>query len=157
MSGTVDKAYFLRNKFIPLLRKINPDKQPAWGKMNLHQMIEHMSYAMRQANGKDKYTLETPEEYMPKMEAFLMSDKPFKENTPNKLLPDDPEPPKHETIEASIEELKQEIEDFFDLFADEPSLKLTNPFFGELNYERWVQLLYKHAWHHLKQFGVGTE
>lgn len=157
MSHTADKANFLRNRYIPLLQKINPLQDPKWGKMNVHQMIEHMSYAFRQANGKDKYDILTPSEHLPKMEAFLMSEKPFRENTPNKLLPDDPDAPKSETVDAALVELQVEIEDFFKVFADEPSLKITNPFFGELNYERQIQLLHKHAWHHLKQFGVTGE
>ncbi|MCB0698732.1 MAG: hypothetical protein H6551_00735 [Chitinophagales bacterium] len=157
MSGTIEKAAFLRNKFIPLLRTIDPEQKPLWGKMNVHQMIEHMSYSMRQANGKDKYTLLTSQELLPRMESFLMSEKPFRENTPNKLLPDDPEAPIQPTIEAAIEELQEEIEDFFDVYNSEPSLIITNPFFGHLNYERQVQLLYKHALHHLKQFGVSQE
>lgn len=157
MSGTIEKARFLRNKFIPLLRTINPEQKPLWGKMNVQQMIEHMSYSMRQANGKDKYTVLTPEEHLPKMQSFLMSEKPFRENTPNQLLPDIPDAPKQPTIEAAIEELQEEIEDFFDVYGNDPALVLTNPFFGNLNYERQVQLLYKHALHHLKQFGVEQE
>lgn len=154
MSGTIEKANFLRNKFIPRLTTISPDTVPHWGKMNLHHMIEHMSYSFRQANGRDEYSIMTPEEHIPKMQAFLESDKPFRENTPNKLLPDDPEPPKTGTIPLALEELKGEIEHFFAVFARHPDMKLTNPFFGVLNYEQWVKLLYKHAWHHLRQFGV---
>ena len=157
MSGTIEKASFLRNKLIPYLRRIPAGEEPRWGKMNPHQMIEHMSYSLRQANGREKYELVTNEELLPKMQAFLMSEKEFRENTPNQLLPDTPPPPKHENIETSLDELKDEIEYFLDVFAKEPSLKLTHPFFGALGYEQWVQLLHKHAWHHLKQFGVTGE
>lgn len=154
MSGTIEKAAFLRNKFIPLLTTIAPGTQPRWGKMNLHQMIEHMSYSLRQANGREEYVIVTPEEHLERMRAFLESEKPFRENTPNKLLPDDPEPPKTANIALALEELKGEIEHFFDVFRAHPDKKITNPFFGVLNYEQWVQLLHKHAWHHLRQFGV---
>lgn len=154
MSGTIDKAHFLRNDWTTYLRKIPANAEPKWGKMNPQQMVEHMAYSLRQASGKEKYELVTEEQYVPKMQAFLMSEKEFKENTPNQLLPDTPPAPKHDTIEASIKELQDEIEHFFEVFAKEPSLKLTNPFFGELGYEQWVQLLHKHAWHHLKQFGI---
>ncbi len=154
MSGTIEKANFLRNKFISMLTTISPVTVPNWGKMNLHQMIEHMSYSFRQANGKEEYPMITPEEHITKMQAFLESDKPFRENTPNKLLPDDPEPPKTATIPLALEELKREIEHFFEVFARHPDKKITNPIFGVLSYEQWVKLLYKHAWHHLRQFGV---
>lgn len=154
MSGTIEKANFLRNKFIPRLTTISPEAVPLWGKMNLHQMIEHMSYSFRQANGREEYTIVTPEEHIPRMQAFLESDKPFRENTPNQLLPDDPEPAKTATIPLALEELKGEIEHFFEVFARHPDKKITNPFFGVLSYEQWVKLLYKHAWHHLRQFEV---
>lgn len=154
MSGTIEKANFIRNKFIPHLRTISSEEKGRWGKMNVHQMIEHMSGAMRQASGRDPYTIVTTEEHLPKMQAFLMSDKPFRENTPNALLPDEPEAPKHATVEEALEELKIEIEHFFEVFAKDPNKKITNPFFGELNYEQQVQLLHKHCLHHLKQFGV---
>lgn len=149
-----EKAQFLKNELADKYRSINPSTAALWGKMNPHQMIEHMSYSFRQANGKDSYTCVTPEEHLPRMQAFLMSDKPFKENTPNQLLPDTPAPPVRATVADSLAELQQEIDDFFNLFEQAPSLVLTNPFFGDLNYEMWVQLLHKHGWHHLKQFGV---
>ena len=91
MSGTIEKANFLRNKFIPKLTTISEVTVPLWGKMNLHQMIEHMSYSFRQANGREEYSIITPEEHIPRMQAFLESDKPFRENTPNQLLPEEPE------------------------------------------------------------------
>lgn len=154
MENLSAKAYFLRNEFIDKLKKIDPATKPLWGKMNLHQMIEHMSYSLRQANGKDTYDCVTPEENIPRMQAFLMSDKPFKENTPNQLLPDTPDAPKRNDIDDALVELKMETEDFFRAFEKTPDRTITNPFFGDLNYDMWVQLLHKHAWHHLKQFGV---
>ncbi|WP_276132217.1 DinB family protein [Polluticoccus soli] len=154
MENLSAKAYFLRNEFIDKLKQIEPATKPLWGKMNLHQMIEHMSYSLRQANGKDQYDCVTPEENIPRMQAFLMSEKPFKENTPNQLLPEDPETPKQKDIDDALAELKTETEDFFKVFEKTPDRVITNPFFGDLNYEMWVQLLHKHARHHLKQFGV---
>lgn len=154
MESITQKAYFLRNNFVNKLRDIKPGTIPLWGKMNVQQMIEHMSYSLRQASGKELYSIVTPEENLQRMQQFLMSDKPFRENTPNQLLPDEPGTPKQESVEAALLELQNEIEYFFHIFDKEPDKKITNPFFGELNYEMWVQLLHKHAWHHLKQFGV---
>ncbi len=154
MESITQKAYFLRNNFVNKIREIAPNTVPAWGKMNLQQMTEHMSYALRQASGKDTYHIMTPEENLPRMQQFLMSDKPFRENTPNQLLPDEPAAPAQPSMEASLLELQNEIEYFFEVFNKEPDKEITNPFFGHLNYEMQVQLLHKHAWHHLRQFGV---
>lgn len=154
MSKHIEKASFLRNKLVPMLGTIKADEPARWGKMNALQMIDHISYAFREASGKEERTITTPEEHLPKMYAFMMSEKPFRENTPNALLPDEPEPAKHATMSAALEELKTEMEHFFGVFASYPDKKITNPFFGHLNFEEWVQLLHKHSWHHLKQFGV---
>jgi hypothetical protein len=156
MENIQGKASFLKNEFVNTLAEIAPDTKGLWGKMNVHQMIEHMSFSFRQANGKDKYALLTPEENVPKMQAFLMSDKPFRENTPNPIIGDDTIPVKNATIQAALNELQTEINDFLALHETKPDTVLTNPFFGDLNYDMWVQLLYKHSLHHLKQFGFSS-
>ncbi|RYE24379.1 MAG: hypothetical protein EOP51_07535 [Sphingobacteriales bacterium] len=154
MENINQKAYFLRNDYLTALQSIDPATLPAWGKMDLQQMIEHMSYSFRQANGKDVHTtIVTPEEHVPKMHAFLMTEKPFRENTINPMLPETPDTHKHGTMQEALLELKVEIDQFFKVFETNPNRKFTNPLFGELTYEMWVQLLYKHAVHHLAQYG----
>lgn len=154
MENIQAKANFLRNEYVKLLGTINPATKGLWGKMNVQQMIEHMSYSMRQASGKELYTILTAEEHLPCMQAFLVSEKPFRENTPNQLLPDEPEAAKQPDIQSALNELEDEINYFFSVYENEPGKIITNPFFGNLGYEQQVQLLHKHAWHHLRQFGV---
>lgn len=149
-----EKVAFLRYDLLKKLEAIDPSTQPLWGKMNVHQMIEHLSYSLREASGKTISKLETAEEHVPKMQAFLNSDKPFRENTPNKLLPDTPPSPKHASIKDSLDELQQELNHFFAVYENEPGKKITNPFFGDLDYDMQVKLLYKHVLHHLRQFRV---
>ena len=150
-----DKEHFLKKSFISLLQQIPSDSQPAWGKMSLQQMIEHFSDTVRTASGKliPKKVL-TKEEELPKMQAFLKSDKPFRENTPNPLMPEVPAPVRHASLTAAITELQGELTYFFDVFGANSKLMTTNPFFGDLDYNLNVQFLYKHAVHHLRQFGV---
>jgi hypothetical protein len=90
------------------------------------------------------------------MQAYLMSEKPFRENTPNALMPETPIPVKHASVKKAIDELQSELDYFFEVFKNEPGKKVTNPFFGELDYEMSVRLLHKHATHHLRQFGVAA-
>ena len=149
-----EKVHFLKNECIPVLTNLDANAPSKWGKMNVQQMIEHMSEYMRMGSGKQPQVLLTPEDRLHKMQAFLMSEKPFQENTPNVLLPDIPPPVNHATIQDALVELQTEIDHFFDSFANAPHKTVINPFFGGLNYEMSVQLLHKHAWHHLKQFGV---
>jgi hypothetical protein len=154
MENLQSKEEFLRSEYVKMLLNLDPNAGACWGKMNVQQMVEHMSDYVRIANGKSVYAIHTPADRIPKMQAFLMSEKPFQENTPNPLMPDIPAAVKHANKEAAIEELKNELDHFFNVFHKEPGKTLDNPFFGTLNYEQQIQLLHKHATHHLKQFGV---
>ena len=83
-----EKIDFLQNRFITLLKKIPTDTVPHWGKMTLQQMIEHFSDYTRIASGKTTFPdIVTPAENLERAREFLMSDKPFRENTPNPLMP----------------------------------------------------------------------
>ena len=153
-SSMQEQEDFLRKEYVPLLSTIDPATPPAWGKMNLQQAIEHMSDSFRQANGKDPKDCINPPEVVEKMQAFLMSDKPFRENTPNVQMPEEPLPARFDNVDDSLGELQMEINDFFDAFDQDKHRLITNPFFGDLDFEKWVRLLHKHAVHHLRQFGV---
>jgi hypothetical protein len=148
-----DKAQFLREEFIPLLEQLPSETKPAWGKMTVQQMIEHFSDSVGIASGKIVHTdIITPPEHLEKMRSFLESEKPFRENTVNPLMPEVPAPVRNPSKAEAVKELKEELTFFFSVF-EKNNLQVTrNPFFGDLNYEQNIQLLYKHALHHLRQF-----
>jgi hypothetical protein len=151
----IEKENFLRTRFVPLLQRLDPATAPAWGKMNLQQMIEHFAHdAVACASGRLKIEkIITPPENLQKMREFMMSEKPFRENTMNPLLPADPPALRYKTAQAAIGALQEELICFFEVFKNDPNLLTRNPFFGDLNFEQNVQLLHKHAVHHLRQFG----
>ncbi len=149
------KISFLKTDFISLLRQISSDTLPAWGKMSLQQMIEHFADAVKLASAKTAISkIYTPAENLPKMQQFLASDKPFRENTVNPLMPEAPAPVRNKSVENAIAELKTELDYFFAVFETKGLQQTRNPFYGDLNFEQNVQLLYKHALHHLRQFGL---
>jgi hypothetical protein len=151
----MEKRDFLKFRLVPLLRQIPSDTAPKWGKMTLQQMIEHFADYTRIASGKITIIdIHTPEEHLPRMREFMMSDKPFRENTPNPLMPEVPPPVKNPSVDDAIGELHTEIGFFFSVFEKNNLQTTRNPFFGDLNYEQNVHLLYKHALHHLRQFGA---
>ncbi len=152
------KINFLRSELLPLLRLIPYDRQPLWGRMTLHQMIEHFSYSVRVASGKLLFKeVLTPENSLSKFREFMLSDQPFRENTPNPLLPDLPAPVKNPSLNIALDELDKEFIFFFQYFKDHQNATTRNPIFGDLNFEQNVHLLHKHARHHLKQFGAVPE
>ena len=119
-------------------------------------MVEHMSDAFGNASGKIQLPQVTPPDKIEQYKAFAVSDRPFKENTSNVLMGSEPDPLRHTNITDAILELEREVNYFRDYFSDNPQKTTLNPFFGVMNYEEWIHLLYKHAWHHLRQFGVAT-
>ena len=73
------KINFLENDFPEFLQTLDANAQGKWGVMNAQQMVEHMSYSLRDANGKSPKRIVTPLEHLPKYKEFAMSDKPFRE------------------------------------------------------------------------------
>ncbi len=153
---SLEKENFLRTKLVPHLQQLDPSTPPRWGKMNVQQMVEHLSRdAVSNASGRLVFEkIITPPEQLVKFREFLMSEKPFRENTRNPLLNEEPAPPQYQTVQAAIGALQQELIWFFEAYEKQPQLVIRNPIFGDLNFEQNVQLLYKHAQHHLRQFGV---
>jgi len=156
MENIQGKAAFLKNEYIPLLEQLDPETKPLWGKMSVQQMIEQLADYMRIGNGKHVLPVVTNEEVLPKFRAFMESEKPFKENTANPLMPDIPVAVKHPAVRHAIAELQNEVNHFFEVFKTDTEKKVTNPIFGELDYTQSIQLLHKHATHHLRQFGVAV-
>jgi len=150
----MDKLNFLQNEFPTLVSKLTAETKGTWGVLNAQQMVEHMSDSISFATGKNNQQLISPVEKVDVYKAFAMSDKEFKPNTPNSLMSEIPAPAKHSNMQASIEELKSTIQEFISYFENNKGATLTNPFFGELNFEEWTKLLHKHAVHHCKQFGL---
>lgn len=149
-----DKLYYFTHTYIDQLHAIPELTTPVFGKMNVHQMIEHMSYAFRQATGLIPLTPHHDASTTEKMYQFMMSDKPFKDNTPNPYLPDMPPPPVTASVRVAIQQLQHDIDKFIDVFVQQPELRVQNPFFGNLNFNEWQHLLFKHAQHHLRQFNA---
>src|SRR6185295_12341691 len=78
-----EKENFLRTQLVRYMQQLDPATPPRWGKMNVQQMIEHYAgHAVRNASGRLKIEkIVTPAEKLAAMREFMMSDKPFKENT----------------------------------------------------------------------------
>jgi hypothetical protein len=151
-----EKENFLRTKLVLYFQRLDPTTPPGWGKMNVQQMIEHCANdVIRSASGRLKIdTIITPPENLQRLRDFLLGDKPFKENIKNPLLAEEPRPLQYKTVQAAIGALQQELIYFFEVFEKNSNLLTRNPFFGDLNFDQNVQLLYKHSLHHLRQFGV---
>ncbi len=151
---TTSKEIFIKENFIPLLEKLKANDKGKWGVMNAQQMVEHFADAAKNANGKLELPLLNEGERLEKYREFLMSEEPFKENTKNSLIPPEGISLRNPDMQSAIHKLQKELNYFFEVFEKHPGLTTGNAFFGDLDYSMNVQLLHKHAMHHLKQFGL---
>ena len=153
---SLEKEYFLRSRFVSCLQRLDPNTKPLFGKMNVQQMVEHFANdSLPTASGKRLFTdILTPADKLPKVRAYMLSDQPFREGTRNPLMSEEPAQARYHTLQASINELQVELIEFFSYFEKNPLATTRNPFFGDLDFEQNVHLLYKHALHHLRQFGM---
>ncbi len=150
-----EKEYFLKNEYLPLLHKLDPLQKGKWGKMDAQQMVEHMRDVFKVANGKIVLPLlVTDPEKLTKARAFMMSEALFRENTKVPVMPEEPRPHKYAGMQEAIKKTAAELADVFTAYAADPAKIFMAPMFGELNYEEQIHLLYKHAKHHLRQFGL---
>ncbi len=150
------KAAFLREDLFVYLNNVQTDTAAAWGTMNAHQMVEHLSDFFHVSTAKLIFSLVTPEAHLPKYREFLYSEKPFKENTkaPANVLGDTPMPYRYPDLATAIEKLQEAVAEFFNFFSLDPLKTTMHPAFGMLNFEEWVLLHYKHVTHHLRQFQI---
>lgn len=148
------KEEFLKNDLIPLVEKLDADEKAKWGIMTPQQMIEHFADAVKIASGRLLLPILNEDEKLEKSREFLMSEIPFKKNIDNPLIPKEGIPHRQPDLQSAINKLKKELDHFFLVFEKNPNLKTGNAFFGQLDYNMNIQLLHKHAVHHLKQFGV---
>jgi hypothetical protein len=150
------KLSFIQHEFTPLVRQLGATAPGKWGKMNAQQMVEHVTAFFKVSTGRLQFPIVTPAEHLPKYKEFLMSDKEFRENTkaPLEVLGEEPLPLRNASMEAATAGLQQSIDEFTDFFKDDPFKTTPHPVFGELNFEEWVLLHYKHLVHHAKQFEV---
>jgi hypothetical protein len=150
------KLAFITQEFPALLQKANAATTAKWGKMNFQQMIEHVASFFTISSNGLQFPLVSSVEHLPKLKEFLMSEKEFRENTkaPEQVLPAEPLPLKFEQVDLAIEELQKQIKHFVAYFQQNEGAVTMHPVFGELNFEEWILLHYKHVLHHSKQFGL---
>jgi hypothetical protein len=149
-----EKLNFISNTVPKLLLQLSAEAKGEWGVLNAQQMVEHLINSVRIANGKSLEKLVTPIDNLERVRSFMLSDKPFKENTKNVQMPDIPAPAVMESMKQAIDQLSAELQDFIKAFENNPLDTITNPFFGDLNFEEWTHLLNKHFEHHCYQFNL---
>ncbi|MDX5405061.1 MAG: hypothetical protein LPK28_06115 [Bacteroidota bacterium] len=139
-----------------ILTPLGPDTKPKWGSMTSAEMLDHLITGLHLGMSKEEFEITTPEDKIPKFQAFLMSDRPLVK------MADMPEPYVRFKSQdpGDLEDLKEKLIHDLRRFRekmDDPDHFSVHPIFGKLNNEATRMLHYKHLRHHLTQFGLIPE
>ena len=136
-----------REELLKRIELVDEKRVALWGKMTVSQMIKHCNQWDEMALGKVKYKQSLLGKLFGKMALKgMLKDAEIKKNlptVPSFAIKDQPD-------------FATEKRKWLNLVAEYENLKsdgIMHPFFGALNKERTGIFAYKHANHHLLQFG----
>ena len=131
--------------------RLTPQSQRQWGKMDVAQMLAHLNAHLEMAVGDQKPKRMLIGRLIGRFfRNHLTDDNPMKRNAPTA--------PSLKVADArEFEREREKLKELVRRFQAGGAAKCTthpNPFFGALTPEEWAKGVYKHADHHLQQFGV---
>ena len=138
-----------REELATRIHSLTPQHNAQWGKMDVFQMLKHCTMCddMFQGNLKIKRVFIGRLLGPMILKKLLKDEKPFGRNSPTA--------PILKIREAGdIEQQKREWFCRLEQYADYKDIGYVHPFFGPMTREQVGLLAYKHADHHLRQFGV---
>ncbi len=130
------------------IQALTPESTPAWGKMDVGQMLTHCQFPLKVALS-DKPRKRTWNPLPLLFKKSLYSDKPWRKNLPTA-------PIAKITDARDLDEERDRLLSMIDAFYEKRDQKKwePHPMFGNFTPEQWGKLEYKHLDHHLVQFGV---
>jgi hypothetical protein len=143
---------FAREDFINRINKLNASCTPAWGNMNVYQMVRHNviwnDWVLGTHNPTYKQSLMGWLLGKRILKQLMRDERPIAKNIPTS------KPFKVEEVSGNLDE---EMFTWMKLVAQyqhfhNPAFK--HDFFGKMTKEEIGVLVYKHTDHHLRQFGV---
>ena len=139
----------VKSELIARINSLQPGSLAAWGKMNAYQMVKHCTLCEDMLHGDLKIKRVFIGRLIGPMllKKVLKDDKAFGRNSPTA-------PVLNTTSDAGdIEQQKKEWISRLEKYSDF-NHGFIHPFFGPMTKEQIGMFAYKHADHHLRQFGV---
>jgi len=134
------------------LSRLTPDTQRRWGTMSPHEMICHLADSYRTGTGEhavsraDTIASRTIIRYI-----ALHTPLPWPAGVPTRPEVD---PKRSGTKPADFDADRKRLADIITQFAAPRERYAPHPGFGPLTRREWMIWGYRHADHHLRQFGV---
>jgi hypothetical protein len=134
------------------MESLTADAKPQWGRFNATEMLAHLNDAMRMAMGElpvQAKKTRLPIRYAPLKQLFVYT-LPWPKGAPTapELL--------SRGSSAEFAKEKAAFRDVVDRLAQKRADEQwpEHPAFGRLTYRAWGVLKFRHADHHLRQFGL---
>jgi hypothetical protein len=142
-----------RQSIVARISAVQPDSARLWGKMTAHQMLCHLTDSYRSVIGERQVS--PYKHWIPRPILRWLVLKAFSQwprNTPTR--------PENQqgaggTPPADFESDRTRLLAALERFCSAPdSARGSHPVLGALTYNEWMNWGYRHADHHLRQFGV---
>lgn len=139
------------NEILQRIEKLTPQTQPLWGKMNVAQMLARCTNAAKLPTAEIKTKrVSFPLNILGMLfKSKILGDMPMGKNSPTakeiKVVDERDFQAEKANFIAAVKKLGH----------GEQAVKADmHPFFGKMTPKEWGRINYKHADHHLSQFGV---
>jgi hypothetical protein len=147
MKTVFDKA--TRDELASRINALGENKTAQWGKMNVYQMLKHCTLwdEWIQSNKTNKQAFVGMLFGRMALNSVLKDDSPLRRNTPTlrELIVKEPN--------GDIAAEKKKWTGLIEQYANYSTPSFVHSFFGKMTREQVGYMVYKHADHHLRQFG----
>lgn len=144
-----------RKELNALLDKLTENTQGQWGLMKAQNMIEHLALVMQHTNGKKQAPQRTTDEEAKKMKDMMIyTDAEIPQGLKSPLAGETADPFTYASLDEAKKHLNDELDEFENCFAANPSATFIQPRMGALTHDEWIIFHNKHFTHHFKQFGL---
>jgi oxepin-CoA hydrolase/3-oxo-5,6-dehydrosuberyl-CoA semialdehyde dehydrogenase len=148
------RARFFRPLLGEALAPLEGGARPRWGAMTAQQMVEHLQWGFEVSTGRVVLECPVPEAKRARMKPFLFNDTPMVHDFRNPALAAGLPSLRHPGLDSARAALADDIGRFLDYERSSPAAVHTHPVFGPITVEEWSRAHFKHAYHHLLQFGL---
>jgi len=141
-----------RELILERISKLNENSRAVWGKMNVNEMMVHLTDPLRVAIGEKQAEFFKTEYSEPGLRHKIIYELEWPKDSPTSpefnrefkgTEPMD--------FKSDLDTLHEVVKNFISK-SDEVSFTI-HPTFGDISKEDWGRLMWKHMDHHLKQFG----
>jgi hypothetical protein len=147
MKSVLDPA--TREELIERIQNVTEERQPLWGKMTAGQMLRHCTIGEAMFQGKVKHKRAFLGYVLGRtiLKKILQDDQPMRRNSPTGKAFIVKE------TNVSVAREKEEWMALIKAYAQFEEPFINHWFFGKMTREQVGCFVYKHADHHLRQFG----